>query len=192
MKRSRLLLALAVSLVAALLPLPPASADTRSSTPSVPPLIPRAVLFGNPERVQPQISPDGRRLAYLKPDSADVLQVWVKTIGSDDDRPVTRDPKRGIQQFGWTWNDRDLFYLQDSDGDENFHVFVTNLESGETRDMTPIMGVRAQLLAAEPGRPDEIVVGMNRRSRELMEPWKLDLGSGALTLLAENPGNGRA
>ena len=191
MKRSRPLLALAVSLAAALVLPPPTSADARSSSPPLPPVIPRAVLFGNPERVQPQISPDGRRLAYLKPDSADVLQVWVKTIGSDDDRPVTRDPKRGIQQFGWTWNDRDLFYLQDSDGDENFHVFVTSLENGETRDMTPIMGVRAQLLAAEPERPDEIVVGMNRRSRELMEPWKLDLGSGALTLLAENPGNGR-
>jgi hypothetical protein len=65
----------------------------------LPPLIPRAVLFGNPERVDPQISPDGRYLAHLRPDSSNVLQVWVRTIGQDDDRPITRDPKRGI----WIW-----------------------------------------------------------------------------------------
>lgn len=159
---------------------------------ALPPVIPREALFGNYERVDPQISPDGTRLAYLRPDSGNVVQVWVRTIGREDDRPVTRDPKRGIQAFGWTWNDRDLFYLQDAGGDENFHVFVTTLESGQTRDMTPIMGVRAEILGVEPGHPGEMVVGLNRRNPELMEPWKLDLDSGALTLLAENPGNVRA
>ncbi len=178
----------ALALLAALLGPPLVPLPARAE---LPPLIPRETLFGNPERLQPQISPDGARLAYLRPDSADVLQVWVKTIGAEDDRPVTRDPKRGIQQFGWAWNGRDLFYLQDADGDENFHLFVTSLESGETRDMTPIFGVRAELLATEPEHPDALVVGLNRRSRELMEPWRLDLASGALTRLAENPGNAR-
>jgi hypothetical protein len=30
-------------------------------------LIPREVLFGNPERADPQISPDGTQLGYLAP-----------------------------------------------------------------------------------------------------------------------------
>lgn len=157
----------------------------------LPPLIPRAVLFGNPERMQPQISPDGRRLAYLKPDAKDVLQVWVKTIGADDDRQLTQDPKRPIFQYGWTWNNRDLFYLQDNDGDENFHIYITNLETGETRDMTPIMGVTAAPLTLQPEHPDEMIVTMNRRDRTLAEPWRCDLRTGALTLLAEASPNTR-
>ena len=64
-----------------------------------PPLIPRDILFGNPEKTSPQISPDGKRLAWIAPDKKNVLQVWVKTIGKDDDKVVTADPKRGIRQY---------------------------------------------------------------------------------------------
>ena len=33
----------------------------------LPDLIPREVLFGNPERTSPKLSPDGKMLAYLAP-----------------------------------------------------------------------------------------------------------------------------
>jgi hypothetical protein len=58
------------------------------------PHIPREVLFGNPERASPQISPDGKKLAYLAPDKKNVLQVWVRTVGKKDDKQVTHDAKR--------------------------------------------------------------------------------------------------
>src|SRR4029079_15119254 len=61
-------------------------AATLTMTPAAPPpLIPRDVLFGNPDRAGPQISPDGKRLAYLRPDDKNVLQVWVRTLGQNDD-----------------------------------------------------------------------------------------------------------
>src|SRR2546421_8847988 len=87
----------------------------------LPPLIPREVLFGNPERTSPHLSPDGKRLAWLAPDKRNVLQVWVKTIGTNDDKMVTADKKRGIRQYFWAEDDRTLLYLQDNDGDENWH-----------------------------------------------------------------------
>src|SRR6266550_460791 len=63
-------------------------------------LIPRSVLFGNPERTGPEISPDGTMLAYLAPDQG-VLNVWVRTLGKTDDRVITNDRKRGIRNFIW-------------------------------------------------------------------------------------------
>jgi hypothetical protein len=42
------------------------------------PLIPREVLFGNPERADPQISPDGSQIGYLAPVDG-VLNVWIRT-----------------------------------------------------------------------------------------------------------------
>ena len=42
-------------------------------------LIPRSVLFGNPERIQPRISPDGGSLAWIAPKDG-VLNVWVAPI----------------------------------------------------------------------------------------------------------------
>jgi dipeptidyl aminopeptidase/acylaminoacyl peptidase len=155
----------------------------------LPPLIPRDILFGNPERVSPELSPDGARLAWIAPDKKNVLQVWVKTIGKDDDKVVTADPKRGIRQYFWAENSKMLVYLQDSDGDENFHLYGVDLASGNVRDLTPFQGVKAQVTAVDPNFPDTILVSLNARNRSLFDVYRLDLNTGALVLDTENPGD---
>src|ERR1700732_2533370 len=77
----------------------------------LPPLIPRKVLFGNPVKASPEISPDGKQLGYLAPDAKDVLQVWVQTVGKDDARQVTHDKKRGIRIFFWAYAPHTLLRL---------------------------------------------------------------------------------
>ena len=85
------------------------------------PVIPRDVLFGNPERANPQISPDGRQLGYLAPVNG-VLNVWIRTIGKNDDRAVTDDKYRGIRNFLWQGDNQHVLYAQDSGGDENYRL----------------------------------------------------------------------
>jgi len=63
-------------------------------------LIPRNILFGNPVKTNPQISPDGMLMAYLAPVN-NVLNVWVGAAGSDDYQPVTRDEDRGVRFYFW-------------------------------------------------------------------------------------------
>ncbi len=99
-------------------------------------IIPRDVLFGNPEKVSPKISPDGTRLAYIAPVD-NVLNVWVKTIGQQDDKAVTKDINRGIRRYFWAEDNKHIMYLQDAGGDENWRLYGVNLETGETQDLTP-------------------------------------------------------
>lgn len=155
----------------------------------LPPLIPRDVLFGNPERTGPQISPDGKRLAWIAPNDKNVLQVWVKTIGGNDDKAVTADKKRGIRQYRWAESSRTILYLQDNDGDENFHIYGADLDSGNVRDYTAFQGVRAEILATNPSFPEEVVVAMNVRDRRLMDVYRLNLTTGSLTEDTKNPGD---
>ena len=155
----------------------------------LPPLIPRAVLFGNPEKASPQLSPDARRLAWLAPDANNVLQVWVKTVGRNDDKMVTADKKRGIRQYFWAYDNRNLLYLQDADGDENWHIYGVDLTSGNVRDFTPYQGTRAGVTALEPGFPDEMLVQLNLRDRAVFDVYRLNLRTGALAVDTENPGD---
>jgi dipeptidyl aminopeptidase/acylaminoacyl peptidase len=155
----------------------------------LPPLISRDLLFGNPERSSPALSPDGKRLAWLAPDTKNVLQVWVKTVGKDDDKIITADKKRGIRSYFWAEDDRNLLYVQDSDGDENFHVFGVDLESGNVRDYTPFQGVRARVTALNPDFPNEVLLALNLRSRSLFDVYRLNLTNGALELDTKNPGD---
>jgi dipeptidyl aminopeptidase/acylaminoacyl peptidase len=160
-----------------------------ASLAELPPLIPRETLFGNPERTSPRLSPDGKRLAWIAPDKKNVLQVWVKTIGKDDDKVVTADKKRGIRQYFWTQDNKTVVYLQDNDGDENFHLYGANLENGTVRDYTPFLGSRAGVEASEPSHPDELLVSINARNKQLFDVYRLTLSTGALVLEAENPGD---
>ena len=138
------------------------TAATSTARAELPPLIPREVLFGNPERVSPQISPDGKRLAWIAPNTNNVLQVWIKTVGKEDDRVVTADKKRGIRQYFWAEDSQTVIYLQDVDGDENWHVYGVDLVSGNIRDYTAYQGVRAQVTAMDPNFPDEMLIARRR------------------------------
>jgi dipeptidyl aminopeptidase/acylaminoacyl peptidase len=155
----------------------------------LPPLIPRTVLFGNPEKTGPQLSPDGRHLAYIAPDDRDVLQVWVRTVGKQDDRKMTADKKRGIRNYFWTYDGEQLIYLQDKDGDENFHLHGVNVKTAQVRDLTPFEGVRAQVVDLDPKFPKEVLVGLNRKDKAKFDVYRLHLASGELTFDTDNPGN---
>ena len=95
------------------------------------PLIPRNVLFGNPERADPQISPDGTQLGYLAPVDG-VLNVWIRTLGKSDDRAVTADKKRGIRNFTWQFDNQHVLYTQDVGGDENWSAWISSLMNGKS------------------------------------------------------------
>ncbi|MBD2088129.1 S9 family peptidase [Trichocoleus sp. ST-U3] len=160
----------------------------RSAT-QLPPLIPREILFGNPERTSPRLSPDGKYLAYIAPDEKNVLQVWLRTVGQEDDRQLTADKKRGIRIFFWTYNADQLMYMQDSDGDENFHLYSVNIHSNIVRDLTPFQGVKAQPVDLDPKFPDQVLVGMNLKDLQKFDVYRINLANGAVDLYAENPGN---
>ncbi|HMP59988.1 MAG TPA: S9 family peptidase, partial [Gemmatales bacterium] len=148
------------------MPLVPAVAEP-------PPLIPREILFGNPERASPRISPDGRYLAYLAPDDRNVLQVWVRPLDQKEARKVTEDPKRGIRQFFWAHDGVHLLYLQDTDGDENFHLYAVDVAQGKTRALTPFKGVRVQGIMLDHNFPHQVLLGMNQRTRAAFDVHRL-------------------
>ena len=154
----------------------------------LPRAIPREVIFGNPQKQLPLLSPDGTHLAYLAPEKG-VLNVWVRTVGKQDDAPVTRESHRPIFLYRWAEDANRVLYLQDNDGDENWHVYSVDLKTKLVRDLTPFQGVKAQNLLTSPKHPDEILVGLNLRTPRLADIYRINLTTGAVVLDTENPGD---
>jgi dipeptidyl aminopeptidase/acylaminoacyl peptidase len=155
----------------------------------LPPLIPRDVLFGNPDRAGPQISPDGKHLAYLAPDDKNVMQVWVRPLDKGDAKKITSDEKRGIRSYFWAHDGKHLLYLQDAGGDENFHLFAADLATAKTRDLTPFPGVRVQGVDLDKDHPDTVLVGLNKRTKAAFDMHRVTISTGEEKLDTENPGN---
>ncbi len=151
-------------------------------------MIPRSVLFGNPERSDPTLSPDGKQLAYLAPVNG-VLNVWIRTLGQSDDRPVTDDTGRGIHIFAWQYDSKHILYAQDAAGDENWRIYQTDIATRQTRDLTPFEKVQASIVAYEWHTPETLLVGSNQRDESLFDIYRLDLRTGTLEMDTENPGD---
>ncbi len=155
---------------------------------NAPPLIPRDVLFGNPDKISPKISPDGTMLVYQAP-SGGVLSVWVRTIGKDDDRVVAHDPARPIPWCAWQGDSRHVLYLQDRAGNENYHVFRVALDGEPAVEITPGDEVRTMPLAVSHRFPNEILITTNARDAASFDVARVDLGTGRVVLDTENPGD---
>ncbi|MCD9588040.1 S9 family peptidase [Streptomyces sp. 8ZJF_21] len=147
-------------------------------------------LFGPPVRTRASISPDGTRIAYLAP-WRDRLNVWVESVDSEAGaRCVTADGNRSVLTYHWTDDPRWLLYEQDGDGDENWHIHRVDLDDpdAEAVDLTPFPGAR--VISFEPlvTRPGKAILSLNRRKLTEFDLYELDIATGDLTMLAENPG----
>ncbi|WP_243794598.1 S9 family peptidase [Saccharopolyspora gloriosae] len=147
-------------------------------------------FFRPPERAGASISPDGTRIAYLAPWKGR-LNVWIEDLDSDGEpRCVTADERRTVQRYLWTDDPRWLLYLQDGDGDENWHVFRVDLDDPEAPavDLTPFPAATASDLVLPAARPGKAVLQLNARNVAEFDLHELDIATGELTTLAENPG----
>ena len=195
-------------IMAAVVSSPPTSTSLSSSrrTTTSEELIPRDILFGNPEYSSPLLSPDGMNLAYLAPSPDGVMNVWIRDLsgplhGGDDDgkegdRMITNEPKRAIRSVAWAYDSRTILFMNDEDGDENFHLFATDalssVEEGiipPVRDLTPGKDVKAQNIFTNYRYPDQILVGTNERDPKVFDMYRIFHETGEKYLDTMNPGD---
>ena len=163
----------------------------REAMAGLPPLIPREVLFGNPEIIGVSLSPDGRRIAYLAPDQG-VLNLWVQDLDGDAPaRVLTRQRDRPQMPASWTSDGRYLISTRDGDGDENTVLVRIDPGSGETMDLTPAVGVKASVVGADRDVPNELVVELNDRDPRYHDIYVIDVQSGERRLLYRSTDDGR-
>jgi dipeptidyl aminopeptidase/acylaminoacyl peptidase len=161
---------------------PPTAAEAVAGTS----VIPRSALFGNPEKTQGRLSPDGKYISFIAPRDG-VLNVWLAERGKlDAAKPITNDQKRGIRQHFWAFDNKHVLFIQDEGGDENFHLYAVDVVAGTQKDLTPYKGVRAEVMGLSWKKPGVIAVGINDRVPEWHDLWEVDLNTGKRVLILQN------
>ncbi len=144
-------------------------------------------FFRNPEKTSYKISPQGDYISYLAP-YENRMNIFVKKIGEDKARRITDLTDRDIAGYLWANNGR-LLYGKDEGGDENYHFYAVNVDGSNNKDLTPFDSVTVDLIDDLEDIEDEIIIGMNKRNKEIFDPYRLNIKTGELTMLHENPGN---
>jgi dipeptidyl aminopeptidase/acylaminoacyl peptidase len=152
------------------------------------PLIPREALFGNPEKAAARISPDGTQLAWIAPRDG-VMNVWVAPSSNPSKaRALTAEKVRPIRNFFWAPDSKQILYVNDKGGDENFLLYAVNTASGAERKLTPFEKTRVQIIGVSQTVRDRILIGVNNRDPKWHDVYSVDLASGKLTPVMMNTG----
>ena len=152
-------------------------------------LIPRQLLFGNPTRATPRLSPNGKFLAYRAPKDG-VMNIWVAPVDDvDSAKCVTDDQTTGISQYFWAYTNNHILYLQDNNGDEDDHLYCVDLKTNEVKDLTPFEKIKAQVNGVSHLYPNEVLVGINNRGlRQLHDIYRINILNGDRELVEKNEG----
>lgn len=154
---------------------------------STAPLIPVEDFFRNAEIRGFSISPDGQHLAFQKPWESR-MNIFVKPVNGTNEIRVTSAKERDIQGYFWK-NNNTLVFIQDKGGDENFHLYSVKIDGSNLRELTPFDGVLAQIIDPLEDIDEEMIIGLNKRNPQIFDPYRININTGEMTLIMENPGN---
>ena len=164
-----------------------AFASCQQSLPEKAPVIPLEDFFRNPEKTAFKLSPNGDYFSYMAPYESR-LNVFIQKVGEDEAIQITRETERDIAGYLWANNNR-ILYLKDTGGDENFQLYGVNIDGSELKGLTVFEKVRTQIIDDLEEIEEEIIVELNKRNPTVFDPYRLNIITGELTILAENPGN---
>ncbi len=149
--------------------------------------IPLRDFFRNPEKSGYQISPDGNYLSFLQP-YQNRMNIFVQNIKDQKITQVSFETARDIGGYFWKSNQR-ILYVKDFKGDENYHIVAVDRDGKNLKDLTPFDGVRAQIIDSLEENENEMIIGLNQRNKQVFDAYRLNVVTGELKLVAENPGN---
>jgi dipeptidyl aminopeptidase/acylaminoacyl peptidase len=149
--------------------------------------IPLEDFFKNPDKARYQISPDGKYFSYMAPVEKR-MNIFVQEIGTEQAIQLTAEKDRDISGYFWK-NPGRIVFLKDTGGDENFKLFGVNIDGSNLQCFTDFPKVRTEIFDDLYDFPDEMIIGLNKRNPEVFDPYRLNIVTGKMTQLAENPGN---
>ncbi|AGT44746.1 peptidase S9 prolyl oligopeptidase active sitedomain-containing protein [Treponema pedis str. T A4] len=149
--------------------------------------IPLEDFFRNPEKTGYSVSPDGTHIAFLQP-WKNRLNIFVQKLGDDNAVKITSAEERDISSYFWK-SDNVIAFLQDSGGDENYKLFVVNKDGTNEKALTPFDNVTVEIVDDLEDRENEMLIAMNKRNPQIFDVYRIDIATGDLTMIAENPGN---
>lgn len=149
-------------------------------------IIPRAVLFSDPDYTRVQLSHDGKQMSYLRPHLG-VLNIWVgDPLNKESMHPITDKKDRGISDYFWAYDNKHIIYFDDEQGNENWRIYQVDVKTGKTTTLAAFNQVQARLIATSENYPNEILIGLNQRRKDLHDIYRLNIQTGKMDLVYEN------
>lgn len=150
-------------------------------------LIPRQALFADPDKQQVQLSPDGKWVSYLA-QADNTMNVWVAPANDPAKASaVTKQKGTPILNYRWTYLSGQLLYAVSTE--QGVHVFLLDLASHKSRDLTPANGVVAYIEKSSPDHVDEVLLRIQEPNPPTIAYHRVNLRTAATEVIFKNDQN---
>lgn len=133
------------------------------------------------------LSPDGEHIAFMMPWERR-LNVFVRRVSEDKASRITHAQERDIAGYAWA-NNRRIAYIQDNGGDENFRLYAVDIDGANFKALTPFEDVRVRIVDRLEDIDDQMLISMNQRNKRIFDVYRININTGEMKMVAENPGN---
>lgn len=151
--------------------------------------IPVEDFFRRPIQSGYILSPDGTQYIYGSPVDG-INNIFIGKKGKDDSVQLTFSTDRDILNFCWA-AEKVILFEQDSEGDENFKLYRIDIETGEVRCLTDFDDSNVTIIDMLAAKPEEIIIGLNIRDPGCSDVYRLNIQSGEMVMMVQNPGDVR-
>lgn len=141
--------------------------------------------FARPKARTFKFSPDGTYLSYREKDEKGKNHIYVKNIETENIIRAIEEKDELIRGYGWA-NENRLVYIMDKGGNENYHLFATNIDGSNQKELTPFDGVKVDILEGLKEDKDHMIISMNQNNPQIFEPYKININTGELVQLYKN------
>ena len=157
----------------------------------LPELIPLRDFIANTDsNFNYQISPDGKKLAWIAVKGTQ-LTIFFRTLDGDTTQSIDTHSDDSIFSFQWAQDSQTLLFHQDTDGDENYHVYSVSINQPDALpvDLTPIEDIQATIVAIPRKDPEHIFIKHNGRDKTVFDLFRLSLKTVELEEISRNQGD---
>ena len=149
--------------------------------------IPLEDFFKKPEKIMVKISPSGQYLSWMEPWERR-FNVHVKNMETGEVKRLTNAAERDLYGYFWA-NDERIIYAMDDGGDENTRIYGVNYDGSNPLEFTPYKNVKCDIVDDLENDDDHVLFQMNKRDEKVFDIYRLNVNTGDMDMIAENPGN---
>ena len=149
--------------------------------------IPLEDFFKKPEKAMVKISPSGQYLSWMEPWERR-LNVHVKNVKTGEIKRVTNATERDLYGYFWA-NDERIIYSMDEGGDENTRIYGVDNDGSNPLKFTPYKNVKCDIVDDLENDDEHVLFQMNKRDEKVFDIYRLNVNTGDMEMIAENPGN---
>lgn len=148
-------------------------------------LIPRSILLAKPDKFAAFLNHLGNRIAYLARNESEI-ELRVDDLDGNNLIKFPLKMARDVRDFTWAYTGEHILIPQDMNGDENNHVICLNIETGESKDLTPFPGTKSSVVKRSIKYPHEVIIASNKNDRKWFEAYRVNIITGKSSLVFKN------